>query len=54
MKLLTNYMCKQMMDVKLWLLHRNTWNGLTGCKKKMSSGSFKNVGNKICLQITYI
>ena len=38
--------CKQITDVKLLLLHRNTWNKLTMCKK-MSSGSFKNVIDKI-------
>ena len=26
--------CKQMTDVKLWLLYNNTWNHLTVCKKK--------------------
>ena len=36
-------MCKQMIDVKLLELHNNTWNHLTVCKKKMSSGSFKNL-----------
>ena len=25
--------CKQMTDVKLWLLHGNTWNHLTVCKQ---------------------
>ena len=38
-----------MTDVKLWLLYNNTWNHLTEWKK--SSGSFKNVTNKMCLQI---
>ena len=37
-----------MTDVKLLLLHSNTCNNLT-MKKKMSSGSFKNVINKMCL-----
>ena len=45
--------CKQMIDVKLLLLHSNTWNHLTVCKK-MSSGSFKNVIKIMCLQIIYI
>ena len=27
--------CKQMTDVKLWLLYRNTWNHLTVCKKEL-------------------
>ena len=43
--------CKQMADVKLLLLHSNTWNHLTVCKK--SSGSFKNVFYEVCLQIIY-
>ena len=45
--------CKQMTDVKLLLLHRNTWNLLTVCKN-MRSGSFKNVMYKMCLQIIYL
>ena len=28
-------MCKQMTDVKLWLLYSNTWNHLTVCKKEL-------------------
>ena len=44
--------CKQMTDVKLWLLYCNTWNHLTVCKK--NSGSFKNFIYKMCLQILYI
>ena len=47
-------MYKQMTDVKLLLLHSNTWNYLTMYKKKISSGSFKKVINKMCLQIIYI
>ena len=53
----TNHICiafyvyKQMNDAKLLLLHSNTWNYL--CTKKKSSGSFKNVINKRCLQILY-
>ena len=27
--------CKQMTDVKLWLLYSNTWNHLTLCKKEL-------------------
>ena len=42
-----------MTDVKLWLLHTNTWNHLT-VRQKRSSSSFKNVINKMCLQIIYI
>ena len=45
--------CKQMTDIKLLLLQSNTLNHLTGYKK-MSSFSFKNVINKMCLQIIYI
>ena len=41
-----------MNDVKLLLLHSNTWNQAIVCKK-MSSGSFENVFNKMCLQIIY-
>ena len=47
---ITNKLCKQMTDVKLWLLYSNTWNHLTVCKQ-MSAGSFKNVIDKMCLQI---
>ena len=43
---------KQMIDIKFWQLYSNTWNHLTACKK--SSGSFKNVIYKMCLQIIYI
>ena len=65
--------CKQMTDVKLLLLHSNTWNYLNVSKqmidikllhsnnwnqltvyKRMSSGLFKNVIKKICLQIINI
>ena len=46
---------KQMTDVKLLLLYSNTWNYLTVLKKRiLSSGSFKNDINKMCLQIIYI
>ena len=38
--------CKQMTDVKLLLLHSNIWNHLT-VRQKISSGSFKNVINKM-------
>ena len=43
-----------MTGVKFILLHSNTWNHLTVCKKKMSSNSFKNVINKMYLQIIYL
>ena len=39
---------KQMTNVKLLLLHSNTWNHLTVRPKKISSGLFKNVINKMC------
>ena len=45
--------CKQMTDIKLLLLHRNTWNHLTEYRK-MSSGLFKSVINRMCLRIIYI
>ena len=45
---------KQMTDIKLFVLHRNTWNHLTICKE-MSSGAFKNIINKLCIyKIIYI
>ena len=40
-----------MTDVKLLLLHSNTWNCV---QKDMSLGSFKNMIKKMCLQIIYI
>ena len=42
-----------MNDVKLLLLHSNTWNHLT-MYKQMSSVSFKNIIDKICLQIIFV
>ena len=39
--------------VKLLVLHSSTWNHLT-VYKKMSSGSFKNVIYKMCLQFIYL
>ena len=48
---LTNHMyihlnvCKQMSDIKLFMLYSK--------KIEMTSGSFKNVIYKICLQIIY-
>ena len=45
---------KQMPDVKWRLLYSNTWNYLTVCKKKMSSGLFNNVSYEIFLQIIYV
>ena len=43
-----------MTDVKLLLLHSNTWNHCKKKKEEMSSGSFKNVINKMCSQIIYL
>ena len=43
--------CKQITDVKLWLLYNTTWNHLTVCRKELR---FKNVNLKMCLQIIYI
>ena len=40
-----------MTNVKLSLLYNNTWNYLTVCQKKMSSGSFKNIIKEMHLQI---
>ena len=31
-----HYVCKQMTDVRLWLLHGNTWNHLIVYKKELS------------------
>ena len=45
--------CKQMTNVKLLLLHSNTWNHLT-VKKKNESGLCENVIKKMCLQIINI
>ena len=45
--------CKQMTDIKLWLLYSNTWNHLT-FYKQMCSSLFKNVINKMCLQMINI
>ena len=39
--------------IKLLLLHNNKWNHLIVCKQ-MSSDSFKNIYNKMCLQIVDI
>ena len=48
--------CKQMTDVclnELLLIHSNTQNNSTVCKR-MRLGLFKNVINKMCLQIIYL
>ena len=51
-KELFNYLnCVQTNDrclIELLVIHSNTWNHLTACKK-LSSGSFKNVVNKMYL-----
>ena len=39
--------------IELLVIHNNTWNYLT-VSKRMSLGSFKNVINKMCLQIIHI
>ena len=39
--------------LELFILDRNKWNHLT-VVKKMSSGSFKNVIYKKCLEIIYL
>ena len=44
--------CKQIIDVKLWLLNNNTWNHLNVCKKR--TGLFKNDSYKMYLEIIYI
>ena len=44
--------CKQMTDVRVWLLYSYVWNHLTVCKK--NQGSFKNGIYKMRLQIIYI
>ena len=46
-------MFKEMNDIKLLLLHGNTWNHLT-VSKKIISGSLKNVINIMCLQTIYL
>ena len=43
--------CKEMTGVKLGQLYNNTWNTFTESQKKRP-GSFKNVINKMYLQIT--
>ena len=36
------------------MLDKNKWKYLNVCQKKMSSGSFKNVIYKMCLEIIYL
>ena len=43
-----------MTDVKLLLLHSNTWNHLTVSKNKKISGSFKDVIYKIFTNHIYL
>ena len=44
--------CKQMTDVAMWLLNKNTWNYLTVCKEELKV--FKKFISKICLHIIHI
>ena len=37
--------CKQMNDIKLWLLYSNTWNYLTVCKKRAQAHGSSQVVN---------
>ena len=57
-KIPKNYECKHMIDVKQRLLYSNTRKHLTASKiaqaSKMSLDLFKNVINKMYLQIIYI
>ena len=46
-------MHKKTTAVKLWLLYRNVLNHLSVYEKKMSLSLFKNIINKMCLQIMY-
>ena len=48
--------CKQMINnkIELFVLNSNIWNNLTVHERKMSSGSFKNLINKMCSQIIYL
>ena len=57
MKLPTNYVCKQMTDVKLWLLYSHAGNHLTVKKKKKiewAHSRLKYVSNKMYKQIISI
>ena len=45
-------MCKQMTDVKLLLLHRNTWNHVNAGRNELGF-TFKDVIHKMCLQIMF-
>ena len=51
--LLTVYKHNYWYFIELLVIHSNTWNHLT-VSKKMSFGSFKNVINKMYLQIIYL
>ena len=44
--------CKQITDVKFLLLHK-ILEIIFLCEKKMSTGLFKNIIKKMCLQIIY-
>ena len=52
MKLPTNYVCKQMTDVKLWLFIA-ILETIELRAKKMTSDSFKDVINKIYLHFKF-
>ena len=41
-----SFLCKQMRDVKLLLLHSNTWNHLTSCYKKIAQARLKILSTK--------
>ena len=45
--------CKQMTDVKLLVIHRNTWNNLTVCKIKWAQAHLKMLSTK-CVYKSYI
>ena len=45
--------CKYCCLIELLMIDSNTWTHLT-VYKKLSSSSFKNVINKVCLEIIYI
>ena len=40
--------------IKLLVIHSNTWNHLTVCKRMSHPGSFKNIIDKMCLQIIHL
>ena len=50
---LFDHLCKQVIDIELFVIHSNIRNHLTVCKR-MSLGPFKNVIDKMYLQIIYL